>query len=85
MGTVLHWPKHLWHGPSDHKEFYESDTCQACVLSFCKRCRAGEAELTTECPGIPSSGEHREEVVAGTLDFTLAKGWHTPKGYRHGK
>ena len=39
-------------------------------LAFCKVCKAGEGELTTECCGRPMSKEERERVYkVGDLDF----------------
>lgn len=87
MGTVLHWPKHLrYHCPPGQAHCIEG-RCMICSggLFSCVRCLGAEGSLPTECPGSHMTMDYQEEVMAGTLDFTLAKGWHTPKGYRHGK
>ncbi len=60
---------HVWHGPQDHADRDGSETCQSCVLAFCIVCRAGECELTTDCPGHRTSEARREEVCKGNLDF----------------
>lgn len=38
-------------------------------LGFCLVCRAGECELTTDCPGHRTSEARREEVCKGNLDY----------------
>lgn len=67
--------EHVWHGPSDHKDPDESDSCQACVLSYCKVCRGGEAELPTECPGRVMTPEEMVFVGMDELDFDLGCWW----------
>lgn len=60
---------HVWHGPQDHADRNDSETCQACVLSYCMVCRAGECELTTDCPGEPQPEHLRVATCAGYADF----------------
>lgn len=67
--------EHEWHGPSDHKDPYESDSCQACALSFCKVCRGGEVELPTECLGRAMTTEEKVFINMGELDFDLGCWW----------
>ena len=56
-------------GPCD-REF-----CSICVggLAVCEVCNLYEGSLTTECPGVPSYGEHADAVYAGKEDFRGGK------------
>ena len=60
---------HRWHGPKDHTNPNDSETCQACVLDVCEVCKAVEAELPTECPGVKMTWEQLKAVQDGTLDY----------------
>ena len=67
--------EHSWHGPEDHEEPNEYDNCQACVLSYCKVCRGGEAELPEECPGRVMTPEEQVMVGMDELDYMLGCWW----------
>lgn len=68
--------KHDWHGPKDHASApYESDNCMSCVLSVCKVCGAGEAELTVDCPGRRTTPPERDAVMNGKLEYFRGKWW----------
>ncbi len=38
-------------------------------LGFCLICRAGECEITTDCPGEKPTEEQQAAVCAGTIDY----------------
>ena len=44
-------------------------TCFGCTLGICKRCRAMEGGLATECPGVPISVDEMDAIYKGDLDF----------------
>ncbi len=65
---------HVFHDCSVQGPFQGSSCEPRCVicdggLAFCTVCKAGENELTTECPGVPASATQRELVCGGKLDF----------------
>lgn len=64
---------HVMHGPHDHKDPDDSDTCTACVLSLCVVCGGAEASMPTECPGEKMTVEQSDAVQAGMLDFKDGK------------
>ena len=72
---IIRWPKHILHGRQDHKEPYESDSCQACVLAYCKVCGGAEGSLPTDCPGERMPHELEDRVYAGDIDYTRRYGW----------
>jgi len=71
--------KHDFHGPKDHITPQDPpDSCTSCILSYCKTCKGGEAELSTECPGRPLTETEAHFIAAGTLDF-IHGAWWRPK------
>jgi hypothetical protein len=66
---VLRWPWHQFHRPRDHVESWQSDSCQACVLAFCKVCKGAEGSLPTHCPGERMGGDVADAVYAELVDF----------------
>lgn len=71
--------EHRYHGPQDHDEPWQSEGCNACVLSYCEVCKGGECELTDECPGRPTTAEERELICEGVLEYFLGCWWHSGK------
>lgn len=45
--------------------------CPYCMggLAYCIVCRAGEAELPSECPGRPMTNGERHGVMDGAIDY----------------
>lgn len=52
--------KHVWKTHTSCEDIY----CSICEdgLAFCTVCKAGECELTTDCPGEPTMDEQRRQV-----------------------
>ncbi len=63
MSSVIRWHKH---------KIVTNDS-----LGGCLACGAWEGELPTDCPGEPMSGEQRDAVLNGKLDFFRKEGWST--------
>lgn len=70
--SVLRWPRHKYHGAwccNGEGSTGAPDGCISCILAHCMVCGAGEAELTTDCPGRKTTDGERYAVVASMLDY----------------
>lgn len=67
--------KHVWEQHTNCEDPY----CPICEggLALCTVCKAGECELTTDCPGRPTTDGERRSVCEKVLDYINGR-WIVP-------
>lgn len=67
--------QHVWETHTN----CEDPHCPICDggLVFCTVCKAGECELTTDCPGKPTTDEQRVSICEKVLDYINGR-WVVP-------
>lgn len=75
MTTIKHIP--VKHDPCVVRDDLRCPICDFGLFE-CAVCGGAEGELPMECPGILMTGEQKDRVMAGSLDYQLGR-WFEPK------